>query len=45
MIQQTEFSLQARRRGSHLVTSEILRQLPPLPRTGLLHLFVLTSSL
>ncbi len=44
MIQQTEFSLQAHRRGSHLVTAEILRQLPPLPHTGLLHLFVKHTS-
>ena len=45
MIQQTEFTLSAKRRGCHLVTSEILAHLPrPLPRTGLLHLFVKHTS-
>ena len=41
---QTEFTLSAKRRGFHLVTDEILRQLPPLPETGLLHLFVKHTS-
>lgn len=36
--------LQARRRGCHLITGEILRQLPPLPETGLLNLFVKHTS-
>ena len=45
MIQQTEFTLSAKRRGCHLVTAEILAHLPrPLPRTGLLHLFVKHTS-
>lgn len=45
MIQQTEFSLTAKRRGFHLVTSEILQHLPnPLPQTGLLNLFVKHTS-
>ena len=44
MIQQTEFSLRAVSRGFHLVTSEIMRQLPPLPESGLLHLFVKHTS-
>lgn len=41
---QTEFTLSAKRRGFHLVTDEILRHLPPLPETGLLHLFVKHTS-
>lgn len=41
---QTEFTLSTKRRGFHLVTDEILRQLPPLPETGLLHLFVKHTS-
>jgi secondary thiamine-phosphate synthase enzyme len=41
---QTEFTLTAKRRGFHLVTDEILRQLPQLPETGLLHLFVKHTS-
>ena len=40
MIQQTEFSLEEKRRGYHLVTSEIMKHLPPLPQTSLLNLFV-----
>lgn len=45
MIRQTEFSLSAKRRGSHLVTREIMEQLPhPLPQTGLLNLFVKHTS-
>ncbi len=44
MIQQTSFRLSAKRRGCHLVTREIVQQLPPLPKTGLLHLFVQHTS-
>ncbi|MBO4850790.1 MAG: YjbQ family protein [Prevotella sp.] len=44
MTTQVEFTLTARRRGCHLVTGEIIRQLPPLPKAGLLHLFVKHTS-
>ena len=44
MIQQKEITLKERRRGFHLVTSEILGQLPELPQTGLLHIFVKHTS-
>lgn len=44
MIRQTEFTLTPRKRGCHLVTQEIVRHLPPLPRIGLLHLFVKHTS-
>ena len=44
MIQQVEFSLRERSRGFHLVTAEVLAQLPALPRTGVLHLFVMHTS-
>lgn len=44
MIQQVEFSLRERPRGFHLVTAEVLAQLPALPRTGVLHLFVMHTS-
>lgn len=45
MIQQTEFKLKAKRRGCHLVTNEILENLPkPLPKVGLLNLFVQHTS-
>jgi secondary thiamine-phosphate synthase enzyme len=44
MIQQTTFSLRARSRCFHLVTEEVLRQLPALPQTGLLNLFIQHTS-
>ena len=45
MIQQMEFSLSAKRRGCHLVTQEIQTHLTrPLPKAGLLHLFVKHTS-
>ena len=44
MIQQTEIILRERPRGFHLVTGEITGQLPSLPRTGLLNLFVKHTS-
>lgn len=45
MIRQIQFTLPAHRRGCHLVTREILSQLPePLPETGLLNLFVRHTS-
>jgi len=44
MIQQTTFSLRARSRGFHLITEEVLRQLPALPQTGLLNLFIQHTS-
>jgi len=36
MIQQIEISLTPKPRGFHLVTSEIMRQLPKLPKTGII---------
>lgn len=44
MIQQVEFRLAAKRRGFHLVTNEVLSNLPKLPRVGLLNLFVKHTS-
>ena len=45
MIQQTEFTLEARPRGFHLITHEVQRHLPqPLPETGVLHLFIKHTS-
>ena len=43
---QKEFTLPARRRGFHLVTSEVLARLPELAqvRRGLLHLFIRHTS-
>lgn len=44
MIRQTEFTLRPRSRGFHLVTDEISSNLPPLPDTGLVHLFIKHTS-
>lgn len=44
MIQQVEITLRPHVRGFHLVTEEIVRQLPPLPQTGLLNLYIQHTS-
>lgn len=44
MIQQVEITLRPHVRGFHLVTEEIVRQLPLLPQTGLLNLFIQHTS-
>lgn len=44
MIQQIEFSLRPLPRGFHLVTNEVMRNLPALPKTGILNLFVRHTS-
>jgi secondary thiamine-phosphate synthase enzyme len=44
MITQCEFSLRPRSRGFHLVTDEIIDNLPPLPKKGLLQLFIKHTS-
>ncbi len=45
MLQQTEFQLLPKSRGMHLVTAEILANLPsPLPANGLLNLFIKHTS-
>lgn len=44
MIRQTVFTLRPRPRGFHPVTDEIAAALPPLPPTGLLHLFICHTS-
>ncbi len=41
---QSTFRLTPRRRGFHVVTREVLEQLPPLPQAGLLHLFIQHTS-
>ena len=46
MIQQVEITLTPKSRGFHLVTGEIMRQLPKLPKTGIVNIFCKhTSSL
>ena len=45
MIEQTQFTLSPKGRGFHLITREIMEHLPlPLPKTGLLNLFVQHTS-
>ena len=44
MVTQSEFTLSPRSRGIHLVTEEVVRNLPPLPQAGLLHLFLQHTS-
>lgn len=44
MIDQIEFTLPAMRRGCHLITDEIRRRLPALPKAGLLNVFVKHTS-
>ena len=44
MFIQEELQLSPRRRGVHLITHEIERLLPPLPKVGLLHLFIKHTS-
>ena len=44
MIKQVEFTLKPRTRGFHLITQEVMSQLPELPETGLLNLFVKHTS-
>lgn len=44
MIEQVEFTLRPYPRGIHLVTGEVMRQLPPLPEKGLLNLLIKHTS-
>jgi secondary thiamine-phosphate synthase enzyme len=44
MVEQTSFTLAPRPRGYHIITREILGQLPALPDRGLLHLFIQHTS-
>lgn len=44
LITQKEFILRPRPRGFHLITDEIVRNLPQLPQAGILHLFIKHTS-
>lgn len=44
MWQQVEFSLKPKHNGFHLVTEEIIRHLPPLPKVGIINLFIKHTS-
>lgn len=44
MVQQIEFSLPQLKRGIHLITPHIIRELPDLPEKGLMHIFLKHTS-
>ena len=44
MWKQIEIALASRRRGCHLITEEIMRQLPELPKVGLMNIFIKHTS-
>jgi len=44
MITQYEFSLKAFSRGFHLITNEILKNIPVLPEKGIMHVFIKHTS-
>lgn len=44
MIQQVEITLPSMSRGFHLVTDAIMRRLPKLPKTGIIHIFCKHTS-
>ena len=44
MTTQVEFTLPAYKRGFHIITNHVLKQLPELPQAGLLHLFIKHTS-
>jgi secondary thiamine-phosphate synthase enzyme len=44
MIDQVSFRLPAFSRGYHLITDQVMQQLPSLPERGLLHLFIQHTS-
>jgi secondary thiamine-phosphate synthase enzyme len=44
MIQQVEITLPEYERGFHVITGEVLAQLPPLPDKGLMNVFIKHTS-
>jgi len=44
MVNQIEFSLSPYKRGFNLITNEILQNIPTLPESGILHLFIKHTS-
>lgn len=44
MVTQFEFSLNPYSRGFHLITDQILKNIPNLPETGILHAFIKHTS-
>lgn len=44
MYKQSTFTLPAYTRGCHLITRHVLAELPTLPKTGMLHVFIQHTS-
>ncbi len=44
MIHHYSFQLSAKSRGYHIITTEVLNQIPQLPANGILHLFIHHTS-
>ena len=44
MVLQKEFALRSYTRGYHIITREVVQNLPDMPRTGVLHLFIKHTS-
>jgi len=44
MVQQVEFALPAYGRGFHIITREVVKHMPHLPETGMLHVFIKHTS-
>lgn len=44
MVQQFLLTLSPKPKGFHIITDEVLRNIPALPETGLLHLFIQHTS-
>lgn len=44
MTRQTEFRLTPRPRGCHLITQDVIKNLPDLPEAGILNIFVCHTS-
>ncbi|MCH5224223.1 MAG: YjbQ family protein [Muribaculaceae bacterium] len=44
MWKQIEITLAPRKRGCHLISAEIMRQLPELPKAGLMNIFIKHTS-
>ena len=44
MVLQVEITLSPKTRGFHLVTSEIISQLPKLPKTGIINIYTTNTS-
>jgi thiamine phosphate synthase YjbQ (UPF0047 family) len=44
MVEQIEFQLPSYKRGFHLVTDEIIRNIPKIPENGIVNIFIKHTS-